>query len=319
MSSPNYDPQIPVECSVIICTHNPRENYLRQALEALQEQSLPKEQWELLLIDNASEIPLDRNWDLSWHPRARHIREEMLGLTPARMRGIREARGSLLVFVDDDNILNADYLERALTIERDYPFLGAWGGQIDPVFESPPPEWTRKYWKMLAIRDLDRDIWSNLTDFSTTPCGAGMCIRGNVAREYVHVVGKDRSRVAFDRRGASLSSGGDSDLALTACDVGLGTGLFRSLRLKHLIPDGRLELEYLAKLSEELAYSLLMLRILRGDTPPNSPGDRHLTIGQLFAFYSRFRMSKQDRAITDAIQRGKKRAVAVWEKHPLRS
>src|SRR5258708_24159047 len=54
-----------LEFSVIICAHNPRPQYLRRVLEALRSQTLPKQEWELLLIDNLSSIPLMPNWDLS--------------------------------------------------------------------------------------------------------------------------------------------------------------------------------------------------------------------------------------------------------------
>src|SRR5215472_13106955 len=101
------------DVSVVICTHNPREDYLKRVLEALQVQTLPIEQWELLLVDNASKESLDGKWDLTWHPKARCIRENQLGLTPARLRGIREAHADVLVFVDDDNLLASDYLEQA--------------------------------------------------------------------------------------------------------------------------------------------------------------------------------------------------------------
>src|SRR6266481_7107559 len=97
--------------SVIICAHNPRPDYLGRALEALKGQTLSKDQWELLLVDNASKENLAERFDLSWHPHARHIREDELGLTPARLRGITESIGKLLVFVDDDNVLSLDYLE----------------------------------------------------------------------------------------------------------------------------------------------------------------------------------------------------------------
>src|ERR1700722_2249773 len=97
--------------SVIICSHNPRENYLRRVLDALRAQTLPAQEWELLLVDNASTEPLAGRFDLSWHPNARHVREEKTGLTPARLRGIAEANGELLVFVDDDNVLRSDYLQ----------------------------------------------------------------------------------------------------------------------------------------------------------------------------------------------------------------
>ena len=84
--------------SVIICTHNPRPDYLWRALEALKQQTLPKEKWELLLIDNASKEVLSEKWILSWHPKARHIREEKLGLSHARMRAISESVGDILDF-----------------------------------------------------------------------------------------------------------------------------------------------------------------------------------------------------------------------------
>ena len=70
------------------------------------QQTLPKDHWELLVIDNAFDRVLASEWDLSWHPQARHIREDELGLTPARLRGIAEARGDVFVFVDDDNLLH---------------------------------------------------------------------------------------------------------------------------------------------------------------------------------------------------------------------
>ena len=95
------------DTSVILCSHNPRPDYLRRVLDALDAQTLSKENWELLLIDNASKARLADSWGLSWHPRARHIREDELGLMSARLRGIRESCGDLLVFVDDDNVLES--------------------------------------------------------------------------------------------------------------------------------------------------------------------------------------------------------------------
>ena len=52
-------------------------------------------------------------------------------------------------------------------------FLGAWSGQCLPEFEAPPPEWTRRYWGTLCIREFDKDVWSNLPLLpETMPCGA---------------------------------------------------------------------------------------------------------------------------------------------------
>jgi glycosyltransferase involved in cell wall biosynthesis len=108
--------------SLILCTHNPCRDYLAATLDGLRAQTLSVDQWEFLLIDNASEAGRGPNADLGWHPGARLIQEEKLGLTPARLRGIREAKGELLVFVDDDNILDTDFLESALKIAQERPY-----------------------------------------------------------------------------------------------------------------------------------------------------------------------------------------------------
>jgi hypothetical protein len=73
----------------------------------LRGQTLPKEKWELPFIDNASKEQLAGKWDLAWHPHASHIREEELGLIPARLCGMNESDGESFLFVDDDNLLNA--------------------------------------------------------------------------------------------------------------------------------------------------------------------------------------------------------------------
>jgi glycosyltransferase involved in cell wall biosynthesis len=268
-----------ITISVVICTHNPRRDYLDKVLHALKSQTLPIEQWELLLIDNASDELLSSEIDLSWHPQACHIREEQLGLTPARLRGIQEAVAEIIVFVDDDNLLNPDYLEVALQISKDWPIIGAWGGQTLPEFEETPPDWTKPYWGYLAIREFERDSWSNLVhQHQTTPCGAGLCVRRIVAEKYASLARNDSKRFNMDRKDKLLLSCGDSDLAFTACDIGLGTGQFVSLKLTHLIPANRLQEEYLCRLVESIAYSSIILTSFRGEIPvlPNQSWSKNL-------------------------------------------
>jgi glycosyltransferase involved in cell wall biosynthesis len=72
--------------SVVICTHNPRLDYLDRVLAALKSQTLPLPEWELLLIDHAPRDPLANLRNLSWQPNARCVVEEKLGLTSARLR-----------------------------------------------------------------------------------------------------------------------------------------------------------------------------------------------------------------------------------------
>jgi glycosyltransferase involved in cell wall biosynthesis len=252
--------------SVITCAHNSRLDYLQRVIEALAGQGLDRQRWEYLLIDNASDEPLSQRFDLSWHPKARHVREEKLGLTHARLRGIRESSGDVLVFVDDDNVLDADYLEQVVALAAAWPTIGAFSGQVRPGFEETPPEWTKKYWNRLAIREFDHDRWSNIPCLDhTTPNGAGLCVRRRVAIEYLRYHENGKRKFVLDRTGASLLSAGDLDLATTACDLGLGNGLFTSLKLTHLIPRERLEETYLLRLMEDQTYSAVVLNSFRSN------------------------------------------------------
>src|SRR6185503_16873959 len=133
------------------------------------------------------------------------VREEKLGLTPARLCSIREAKGELLVFVDDDNVLDHDFLANALKTSQEKTFLGSWSGQCRPGFDQQPPEWTRRYWGNLVIREFKNDVWSNLPRLAETmPCGAGLCVRRNVAEHYLHLHDSGKRSLQLDRTGSSL-------------------------------------------------------------------------------------------------------------------
>ncbi|MEI9998357.1 MAG: glycosyltransferase [Verrucomicrobiota bacterium] len=291
-----------MKLSVIICTHNPREDYLRRVLDALEAQTLSHDQWEVLLIDNASREPLAKTWHLSKLPNARHVREETLGLTPARLRGIREAAGDVLVFVDDDNVLRPDFLAECLEIERDWPLLGAWGGRQLAEYEHQPP---REAWKRrLFDKKFVRDVWSNNYDRNTTPIGAGVCIRRGVAEQYARLAQSDPVRLDLDRRGTALNSGGDIDMAYVACDMGLGLGIFCRLELVHLIPSARMEDAYVYRLAEGYGHANTILDSLRGKTPPYRPVSDWIA-----NFFRRFRFPREEWNYKAAHDAGRQRAI----------
>ncbi|MGZ3689577.1 MAG: glycosyltransferase family 2 protein, partial [Bdellovibrionota bacterium] len=192
--------------SVIVCTHNPCADYMERTLSSLKVQTVPNEKWELLVIDNASERPVAQEIDLSWHPHARCLREEQVGLTPARLRGIRESRGELLIFIDDDNVLQPDYLEKALALQESQPFLGAFGaGVLRPEFEKEPSPKISGLLSMLALRTVDAPAWSNSPrNYETIPWGAGLCATRAVANYYLQLVEELKTVAVLDRRGDAL-------------------------------------------------------------------------------------------------------------------
>jgi Glycosyl transferase family 2 len=301
-----------MKLGVIICTHNARPDYFSRCLAALRAQMLPVAQWDLLIVDNLSDRPVADAFDLSWHPNARVVREPTLGLTPARLRGIRESAADLLVFVDDDNVLALDYLQRAMAIAETHPFLGSWSGQCLPEFEAPPPEWTRRYWGTLCIREFDKDVWSNLPLLpDTMPCGAGLCARRRVALHYLGLYDRGERSMILDRVGASLVSGGDNDLAACACDLDLGVGLFCALKLTHLMPPQRLTEDYLCRLVEGIEFSGTILRAERG----GHASARGL-IGRIADILRIFRNRAPHRKIQRAAFRGRAAATRWLAQQP---
>jgi glycosyltransferase involved in cell wall biosynthesis len=259
--------------SVILPTRNPHPGRLHRTLAGLAAQTLDRTKWEVLLIDNAS----DRPWDLpaelvSVLPGFQRLSEPAIGLTPARLRGIAEARAPLLVFTDDDNVLAPDYLAQALRLFAEQSQLAAAGGPVRPEWETPPPDWTHEFHGLLALRDLGAETkicrggpdvhWP---DFA--PVGAGLVVRRAGAQAYANALDRDPARRALDRRGRSLGSGGDNDLVFALLHAGGDVGYFPELQLTHLIPSSRLEVEYLARLNEGIMRTWVVVLKLHGQCP----------------------------------------------------
>lgn len=261
-----------LKISLILCTHNPRKDYLRETINGLKRQDLAYADWELLLIDNASNPAVKSQFDLSWHPNGRIIREEILGLTVARLTGITRSKGDIIVFADDDNILAKNYLTTTLFIAEKWPKIGAWGGSNKGQFEIEPPAHLSKFLIGLAVEEIKKDYWSNIPIWSrAVPFGAGLCVRREIAKAHANKVGSDKLRKQLGRTGSGLGAAEDTDLAFTACDLGYGTGRFTSLNLTHLIPASRLNDEYIARLFGGFMYSNTILKYLREGVAPIKP------------------------------------------------
>ena len=145
-----------LKITCIICAYNPRIDYLNQTLDSLRAQCFGCEDWEFILVDNNSKEPLADRVDLSDLPNARCVHEAEPGLTHARLCGIREARGEVIVFVDDDNILDSQYLSVAWELFAENRLLGCIGGSLIPRFECEPPVNSEPFWECLALRTVEQ-------------------------------------------------------------------------------------------------------------------------------------------------------------------
>lgn len=95
--------------SIIITAYN-YEKYIERAIRSCFEQSLPKNDFEILVVndastDNTKEILENYSIDV----RVFNL-EKNVGLSGARNYGIKKSKGQFVVFVDADDYLHRDLL-----------------------------------------------------------------------------------------------------------------------------------------------------------------------------------------------------------------
>ena len=131
-----------VSCTVALCTHNHADRLVR-TLADLAAMRTPEMPWELLVVDNASSdatssILASHTWPPGWHVRV--VREDKLGLSNARNCAIREAQGDYVIFIDDDETPDPEWL-RAFERLINECAPDAFGGRIEVLFEGERPRW----------------------------------------------------------------------------------------------------------------------------------------------------------------------------------
>jgi glycosyltransferase involved in cell wall biosynthesis len=99
-----------IDVSIIIPTFN-RCPSLLETLKSLEDQSLPADRFEVIVVDDGSTDSTTQVAAKAFPYPFRYIRQENQGSAEARNRGAIESRGRLLVFIDDDIYLEPEYVE----------------------------------------------------------------------------------------------------------------------------------------------------------------------------------------------------------------
>lgn len=150
--------------SIVICTRN-RAQYLAWALESLMRQTLDPKWFEIIVVDNAS---TDETAGVvraaAPEGRIRYVMEPVLGLSSARNRGWREARGRWVGYLDDDAKPVETWLEvaRRIIAERSPEIFG---GPFLPFYDLPKPDWFKDEYgsRVLAGAARELDVYETLS------------------------------------------------------------------------------------------------------------------------------------------------------------
>jgi GT2 family glycosyltransferase len=132
-----------LQATVIVCTHN-RAPVLRDTLAGLARLRAPAGGAEVVLVNNASTDDTQGVVaELAPHIRLpfRAVHESALGLSNARNRGVAEAKGEVLAFLDDDAVPAPDWLDGLLACYARHPDAECVGGRIVLDWKAPRPAW----------------------------------------------------------------------------------------------------------------------------------------------------------------------------------
>lgn len=105
-----------VKISVIIPTYAPKD-YLWECLDSLENQTLPKEEYEVILVQNGDKEPYEtliKQHLCEYSFTIKTLYSSPNGVSRARNLGMKEAQGSYISFIDDDDWVSANYLEELL-------------------------------------------------------------------------------------------------------------------------------------------------------------------------------------------------------------
>ena len=232
--------------SVLICTHN-RASQLDGALRSLESQGLAKDSFEVLVVDNAStDATREVFEDCAQRDKLnlRYVKEMELGLDAARNRGIREARGEIVAFLDDDARARGDWAEAILDGFARYeaPILG---GKVDLIWEAERPAW---FSDALLKYLIHCDYGERVVEVSAAPWlyGTNVAFRKSIFQEI------GLFRLDLDRKGESLMGGGDTEFFQRSRARGKTLLYLPTMVVGHLVPAKRLTREFFR---ERLFYS----------------------------------------------------------------
>jgi glycosyltransferase involved in cell wall biosynthesis len=239
--------------SIVICSYNPDVYVLNRVLKSLDSLRLPLIPLEIIIIDNNSTKPILQYPNvldfINKGLRRKCVVELEPGLTEARLRGYTESCYDWVVFFDDDNEPDEFYLIHLLDAIDKYPEVACWGpAQIEvELLNRDENNWVQQKKELFQQRNFHKtefgvsNIWQ---DFF--PYGTGLAVRKKILEEYNNRILQGRYNLS-DRKGNSLSSGGDLQIVLTATNMGMPVGSVELMRINHLIKSEKSTIEYLVK------------------------------------------------------------------------
>jgi glycosyltransferase involved in cell wall biosynthesis len=175
--------------------------------------------------------------------------ENNQGLSFARNRGIDEAKGDILVYVDDDATVNEEYLETISDFFKNEQNAMAAGGAIFPVYETAEPAWMSHFTKILIT--AYKNEGSKIIEFKGKKFPGG----GNAAyrKDVFEKVGKFNPELG--RKGTSLLGAEEKAIFDKMKALKMPVYYLPNMILYHIISPVKLTKEYFNILTFSMGQS----------------------------------------------------------------
>jgi len=248
--------------SLIICCFN-SAGRIGKTLEHLHQIKSNGINWEIILVDNGSsdstvQIAKD-TWNKNPITKFTIVTELKQGLMNARMKGVESAQYDILSFIDDDNWVDEQWVSKVFSIMKSDSKIAACGGSSIGVFESEPPQWFHEFSRSYAV-GFQQTQTGYVEINKGNLWGAGLTVR---KLAWNRLFKSGFKSMLQGRTGNALSAGEDSELCFSWILSGWKLWYDETLKLKHFIPQSRMNLDYLTRMYEGFGKAEAILTIYR--------------------------------------------------------
>jgi glucosyl-dolichyl phosphate glucuronosyltransferase len=246
-----------LQASIIIPTYN-RANILPICFESLGKLQMPPDAFEIIIVDNNSSDDTHDICELlsKLYPvlQIRYVFEGKKGVSNARNRGVQEANGEIICFLDDDSPPAPEWLNCILEPFTD-PQVGCVGGPSILDYQGQPtPSWLQGDLQgLLSGYGLPFSKPTVVSKWEQLPLSCNMAIRRCIFTDSGYF------RTDLDRSGVQVLAAGDTEMANRICKAGWKVIYVPNAPVRHLVPPERLNKSHIYRVGRGLAESHIIL------------------------------------------------------------
>jgi len=215
-------------------------------LQSIAQNDFPTDLYEIVLINNNCTDQTEEKCKLFQqdYPQVnfRYFVETEQGLSHARNRGIKEVKGDILIYVDDDALVNKEYLSAYYELFLNEKNLYAAGGPIIPIYEAEPPKWMSFFTKEMLTGYLYQG--NKIGKFKRRYPGGGNAAYRKEVFEKTGLF-----NVELGRKGDNLVGSEEKDIFDKMTEMNLLFLYHPNAILYHIIPEKKLTNEYFNQLT----------------------------------------------------------------------